>query len=198
MDVIKTAEQAQVVALSHALFFAELVPRVDPDPTKIGDHDFWRVRFYERDGTDTPVLTNNVFVDDKGRLLLVGYLGSGQAEDERILTRAYENPPKPITDDVAASDELNLITAIIIESLVDKDEETRPVGVVITKRWEYDGHIYWEYHYTGDNWPLAATRTSTCIRDDRKTYALFGCLEHTIEQVVSGEVAGPQHLYHKP
>lgn len=64
-------------------------------------------------------------------------------------------------------------------------------AVVITKELVIDGHKMWEYYYTDQQMP--ATRMEQWMRDDEEFFAIIGCFEHSIEQVVRGETLSPFH-----
>jgi hypothetical protein len=65
--------------------------------------------------------------------------------------------------------------------------------VKIGKEQEVDGHKLWQYSLEG--LPASATRNEKWIRDDKETFGIFKCLKHNIEQVVKGEVKGPNHTF---
>lgn len=75
----------------------------------------------------------------------------------------------------------------------DNGEATNfnPTGVTVEESREIDGKKYWRYHYDGV--PIPRTRHEEWISEDAVKYSILSCFEHSIEQVISGEVSGPRH-----
>ena len=72
-----------------------------------------------------------------------------------------------------------------------KDPNSQLFGVNILEEKEVDGHKLWKYSFQGVAVPR--TRYDQWLADDGGKYSIFGCFEHSIEQVVRGEVNGPHH-----
>ncbi len=78
-----------------------------------------------------------------------------------------------------------------------KQYSQKPVGeyivadITIEEEKDIDGHKLWRYFLHGI--PVPATRNEQWIRDDGEKYGITSCFEHTIEQVMRGEVKGPFH-----
>lgn len=79
-----------------------------------------------------------------------------------------------------------------LESKIRQDDTSPPPsGVAIETFLRIDGRSFWKYSYEGA--PTPRMRYEQWIRDDGKQYDIINCLNHTIEQVVRGEVTSPFH-----